>query len=109
MHVMATSFIKKLIGVAIFIFNNIYFLNDINLEPIRNLELFSEEYGMKISIKKKKSEIMAFKGKEPQRSKIVINNEIIERFNTIRYLGTKVLFKQSKYWKGNQKSSQSQV
>jgi hypothetical protein len=40
---------------------------------------------MSISIEKTK--IKAFSGKDPVRSKIFINNKIIEQVNTFNYLG----------------------
>lgn len=43
------------------------------------------DYGMKISSKKSKT--MAFKGKDPVRSKIVVNNEILEQVSHFTYLG----------------------
>ena len=49
------------------------------------------KYGMKISLKKTKT--IAFKGKEPVRSKIVVYNGIVEQVNTFRYLGMDILYK----------------
>lgn len=43
---------------------------------------------MKISIDKTK--VMAMKGKEIQRAKIVINNQIIEQTSTFKYLGSDI-------------------
>jgi hypothetical protein len=43
------------------------------------------EYGLTLSLHKTKS--MAFKGQDPIRSKIVINNKIIEQVNSLNYLG----------------------
>ena len=43
------------------------------------------EYGLTISVQKTKS--MAFKGRDPVRTKIVIDNKIIEHVNLFNYLG----------------------
>jgi hypothetical protein len=43
------------------------------------------EYGLTISVQKTKS--MAFKGRDPVRNKIVIDNKIIEQVNLFNYLG----------------------
>jgi hypothetical protein len=43
------------------------------------------KYGMKISTEKTKT--MAFSGPEHIRSKMVINNKIIQQFNLFKYLG----------------------
>jgi len=42
------------------------------------------EYGLTISVQKKKS--MAFKGQDPVRTKILIGNKIIEQVNSFNYL-----------------------
>jgi hypothetical protein len=43
------------------------------------------EYGLTLSVQKTKS--MAFRGRDPVRTKIVIDNEIIEQVNSFNYLG----------------------
>ena len=43
------------------------------------------EYGLTISVQKTKS--MAFKGRDPVRTKIVIDNKIIEPVSSFNYLG----------------------
>ena len=43
------------------------------------------EYSLTISVQKTKS--MAFKGRDPVRNKIVIDNKIIEKVNSFNYLG----------------------
>ena len=43
------------------------------------------EYGLTISVQKIKS--MTFKGRDPVRTKIVIDNKIIEQVNSFNYLG----------------------
>src|SRR5215469_7400621 len=45
------------------------------------------EYGLTISIQKTKS--MAFKGRDPIRTKIVIDNKIIQQVKSFKYLGNK--------------------
>jgi hypothetical protein len=49
------------------------------------LEIITSQYGLTISTNKIKT--MAFQGQDPIRSKIVINNKIIEQVNTFNYLG----------------------
>jgi hypothetical protein len=39
---------------------------------------------------------MAFRGKEPKRSKILIDIKIIEQLNTFNYLGTLVSYENEK-------------
>jgi len=39
---------------------------------------------------------MAFKGRDPVRSKIVINNNIIEQINTFSYSGCSILYQHEK-------------
>ena len=55
-----------------------------------NLTKTSEKYDMRISSEKTKT--MAFKGKEPVRSKIVINGKIIEQVNNFKYLGNTISY-----------------
>ena len=43
------------------------------------------EYGLTISVQQTKW--MAFKGRDPVRTKIVIDNKIIEKVNSFNYLG----------------------
>jgi hypothetical protein len=49
------------------------------------LEIITSQYGLTISTNKTKT--MTFRGRDPIRSKIVINNKIIEQVNTFNYLG----------------------
>jgi hypothetical protein len=49
---------------------------DATLISIHKLETVTSKYGLKISTRKTKT--MAFKGRDPVRSKIVMNNNIIE-------------------------------
>ena len=49
------------------------------------------EYDLTISVQKTKS--VAFKGRDPVRTKIVIDNKIIERVNLLNYLGNVISYK----------------
>jgi hypothetical protein len=40
---------------------------------------------------------MAFKGRDPTRSKIVINNKIIKLVNTFHYLGNLISYEKIRY------------
>ena len=46
------------------------------------------EYGLAISVQKTKS--VAFKGRDPVRTEIVIDNKIIEQVNSFSYLGNMI-------------------
>ena len=48
------------------------------------------EYGLTISVQKTKS--MAFRGRDPVRTKIVIDNKIIEQVNSFNYLGNMISY-----------------
>jgi len=48
------------------------------------------EYGLTISAQKTKS--MAFKGRDPVRTKIVINQKIMEQVNLFNYLGNMISY-----------------
>ena len=48
------------------------------------------EYVLTISVQKTKS--MAFKGRDPVRTKIVIDNKIIEQVNSFNYLGNMISY-----------------
>jgi len=48
------------------------------------------EYGLTVSVQKTKS--MAFKGRDPVRTKIVIDNKIIEQVNSFNYLGNMISY-----------------
>ena len=48
------------------------------------------EYGLTTSVQKTKS--MAFKGRDPVRTKIVIDNKIIEQVNMFNYLGNMISY-----------------
>ncbi len=52
---------------------------------VHKLSQIANEYGMKISPNKTK--VMAFKGLEPLRAKIVIDGQIIEQISEFKYLG----------------------
>jgi len=49
------------------------------------------EYGLTISVQKTKS--MAFKGRDAVRTKIVIDNKIIEKVNMFNYLENMISYK----------------
>lgn len=61
---------------------------------IHKLETLTSKYGLKIS--KSKTKAMAFKRRDPVRSKIVINNNIIEQINTSTYLGCSISYQNEK-------------
>jgi len=52
---------------------------------IHKLNQIMTEYGLNISVQKTKS--MAFKGRDPVRTKIVIDNKVIGQVNLFNYLG----------------------
>jgi hypothetical protein len=54
-------------------------------QSVYTLHNISKEYNFKISIKKTK--VMVFKGKFPIRTKIVIDNNILEQVSHLNYLG----------------------
>ena len=65
------------IGTEYFKHKNIYKLNQI-----------ITEYGLTISVQKTKS--MTFKGRDPVRTKTVIDNKIVEQVNSFNYLGNMI-------------------
>jgi len=54
------------------------------------LKQIIREYGLTISVQKIKS--MAFRGRDPVRTKIVIDNKIIEKLNSFNYLGNMISY-----------------
>jgi hypothetical protein len=52
------------------------------------------DYGLTISVEKSKA--MTLRGKEPKRSKILIDNKSIEQVNTFNYLGNLVSYENKK-------------
>jgi hypothetical protein len=56
---------------------SIALFSDLIVQKTKHLNDIAKEYGMKINTSKTKS--MAFKGKNIQRAKIVIDNKIIEQ------------------------------
>ena len=54
-------------------------------KAVHKLNQIITEYGLTISVQKTKS--MAFKGRDPVRTKIVIHNKITEQVKIINYLG----------------------
>ena len=57
---------------------------------VNNLDIIARRFNMKISTPKTK--VMAFIGKDPKRSKIVINGDIIEQVNSFKYLGSELSY-----------------
>jgi hypothetical protein len=49
-----------------------------------------------VEISHQKDKIMAFKGTEPVRRKIVIENMILEQVNTFKYLGCNIAYQEEK-------------
>jgi hypothetical protein len=61
---------------------------------IYKLHKIITEYGLTMSTDK--SKVMSCEGRDPTRSKIVINNKIIEQVNTFNYLGNLVSYEKEK-------------
>jgi hypothetical protein len=57
----------------------------------RKLKQIITEHGLTISVQKTKS--MAFKSRDPVRTKIVIDNKIVEQANSFNYLGNMISYK----------------
>jgi hypothetical protein len=72
----------KLISTILFADGQVIMSNsEVNLQTaIYKLNKIITEYGLTISTDK--SKVMAFKGRDRTRSKIIINNKIIEQVNT---------------------------
>jgi hypothetical protein len=49
-----------------------------------------------LEINTEKTKVMAFKGREPVRSKICINNKTLEQVNTFSYLGNYLFYEEEK-------------
>jgi hypothetical protein len=78
--------------------NNLLFVDDLVLISYKEktLQLFqlneiSKEYNMRISIKKNK--VMAFNGKYPIRTKIIIDYNTTEQISHFQYLGCDVTYR----------------
>jgi hypothetical protein len=67
---------------------------DASQMSIHKWEKTTSKYGLKISTSQTKT--MAFKGRDPVRSKIVINNNIIQQINTFTYLGCSISYQNEK-------------
>jgi transposase len=63
-------------------------------KSVHKLENVLSKYGLTISTNKTKT--MAYRGRDHIRSKIVINNKIIEQVNTFCYLGCTLSYKLEK-------------
>jgi hypothetical protein len=61
---------------------------------VHNLNKIAAKYFLEINIEKTK--VMAFKGRKPVRSKICINNKILEQVHTFSYLGYYLSFEEEK-------------
>ncbi|KAJ4440460.1 hypothetical protein ANN_08601 [Periplaneta americana] len=61
---------------------------------VYNFNQMAKSFNMKISTDK--SELMAFLGNEPVRSKICINNKIIEQIKNFSYLGYQISYEEEK-------------
>jgi hypothetical protein len=61
---------------------------------IHTLETFTSKYGLKISTGT--TTTMAFKGRDPVRSKIAINDNIIEHINTFTYPDWSISYRNEK-------------
>lgn len=61
---------------------------------VYNFNQMAESFNMEISTDK--SKVMAFLGKEPVRSKICINNKIIEQVKNFSYLGYQISYEEEK-------------
>jgi len=59
-------------------------------KAVHTLNQIITEYGLTISVQKTKW--MAFKGRDPVRTKIAIDNKIIEKVNLFNYLGNMVSY-----------------
>jgi hypothetical protein len=57
---------------------------------VHKLNQITTEYGLNISVQKTKS--MAFKGRDPVRNKIVIDNKIMEQISSFNYLGNAISY-----------------
>jgi hypothetical protein len=63
-------------------------------KSVHKLEKVTSKYGLTISTNKTKT--MAFRGRDPIISKIVINNKIIEQINIFNYLGCSLSYETEK-------------
>jgi hypothetical protein len=57
-------------------------------KAVRKLNEIITEWGLTVSVQK--TDLMALKGREPVRSKIVTDNKIIEQVSSFNYLGNSV-------------------
>jgi hypothetical protein len=62
---------------------------------VHNLNKIATKYFLEINTENTK--VMAFKGRKPVRSKICINNKILEQVNTFNYLGYYLSYEEEKY------------
>jgi hypothetical protein len=82
-----TSYKNKLLLTLLFADDHVIISNtEDNLKKSAHKLNQITEYGLIISAQKTKS--MAIKGRDPIRSKTVIDNKIIEQVNSFKYLGS---------------------
>ena len=62
-------------------------------KAVHKLNQIITEYGLTISVQKTKW--MAFKGRDPVRTKTVIDNKIIEQINSFNYLGNMISYEKN--------------
>ena len=68
---------------------------DVKQTSIQKLGRITSKSELKIS--KSKTKTVAFKGRDPVRSKITINNNVIEQINTFHDLGCSISYQNEKY------------
>jgi len=61
---------------------------DAQQTSIQKLGIFTSKNGLKIS--KNKTKTLAFKGRDPVGSKIIINSNVVEQINTFHDLGCSI-------------------
>jgi hypothetical protein len=62
-------------------------------KAVHKLNQIITEHGLTISVQKTKS--MAFKGSDPVRTKIIMDNKIIEQVNSFNYLGNMISYEKN--------------
>jgi uncharacterized membrane protein YgaE (UPF0421/DUF939 family) len=72
----------------------IYYSEDKMQRAIFKLNKIADNYNLKISVTKTKT--TAFKGKHPIRTKMVINDTILEQVSHLKYLGSDISYKNNK-------------
>jgi hypothetical protein len=62
---------------------------------VHNLNKIASEFSMEINVEK--TRVTAFRGMEPIRSKICINNKTLKQQHTFNYLGYNISYEGEKY------------